>query len=104
MVRKGTHGSKVARKYVKGHGRSSLGDWDGCQDWKDDGNVDHPDSTTDNNLEADSLGDTAVRVQCRQKASTYNHEHPADAYRDQILASLPDSNARHESDQADAVR
>ena len=100
----GTHGSKVTGEHIKGHDRSSLGDWNGCKDREDDGNVDHPDTTADNKLEAYTLGNIAVRAQGRQKTGTDDDEHPADAYRDQILACLPDRNSRHERDQADAVR
>ncbi len=103
IIGKGTHGSKVAREHVKGHCRSSLCDWNRCQDWEDDGNVDHPDSTADDDLETDSLGNTAVRAQCHQKSSTDDDQSPANVYQYQILARLLDRDARHERDQADAV-
>lgn len=101
---KGTHVSKVAREHVKGHRRSSLGHWDGCQDREENANVNDADSATDDKLEANSLGRTAVRAQCRQKTSPDNGEDPANVYRDQIFARLLDRNARHECDQADAIR
>ena len=90
---------------MKGHCRSSLCDWDGCQYREDDGNAAHPDSTTDDNLEADSPGSTAVHAQCCQKSSTNDDENPADVqYQYQILARFLDRNARDGRDQAEAVR
>jgi len=73
-----THIAKVARENVKGHSRRRLRDWNRCQDGEDQGDVTDADSTTDDRLEADRLGKTAVRVQRRQQAGADDNEHPAE--------------------------
>ena len=43
-------------------------------------------------------------MQCREKSTTDGDENPAEVYRCQVLAHLPDHDARREPEQADAVR
>ena len=57
-----SHIAKVAREDVKGHGRSSLGDRDGCQDREERDDVEDADPCTDDKLKADSLGKTVIRA------------------------------------------
>ena len=82
------HKAKVSRENVKGHGRRSLRDWDGCQDREEKDDVTNADSTTDDELETDRLGKAAVRMQRRQQADTDNSEHPAHEYWDRVIACL----------------
>jgi hypothetical protein len=99
-----THIAKVARENVKGHSRRRLRDWNRCQDGEDQGDVTDADSTTDDRLEADRLGKTAVRVQRRQQTGANDHEHPADECCDDVFSRLLNYDARYDCNQADAIR
>ena len=101
---RGTYVAKVAREDIKSHGRSTLVDWDGCQDREESDDVSDAETATDDKLEADRLGKTAVRAQCRQQASPENGENPASIYCHQVFARFLDCYARHDCDEADAVR
>ena len=64
-----------------------------------------PDSTTGDNLEANSPGSTVLHVQCRQKSTTDDDENPADVlYQYHILARFLGRDAREGRDQVKAVR
>ena len=101
---KGAHIAKVARENVKGHSRRALRDWDRCQDREERDDVDDANSTTDDELEADRLGKTAVRVQRRQQTGANDHEHPADECCDDVFSRLLNYDARYNCNQADAIR
>ena len=101
---RGAHVAKVTRENVKGHCRSSLGDWYGRQDREERGDVNDANPTTDDNLETDRLGKTAVRTECRQKTCPDDGEHPTNVHRDRVIARLLDCDARHNRDEADGIR
>ena len=98
-----THETKVTPKDVESHRRSGLRDWDGCQDREDRDDEGDTNSSTDENLETDRFGKTTVHAQCRQQACANNSYHPANVYGDRVFACLPNCDARHDCDEADAV-
>jgi len=98
------HIAKVARENVKGHSRRRLRDWNRCQDREDQGDVTDADSTTDDRLEADRVGKTAVRVQCCQQAGADDNEHPAEECWDNVFGTPSKHDACYECNTAKAKR